>query len=128
VPTFIYDGDCAFCSSCVRYLERWVPSRARIVPSQRVDLGALGVTPQQAATAVQWLGDDGARGSGPVAIGYLLSDAGSFWRAPGWLLRHPPVRWLAWPLYYWVSRNRHRLPGGTAACAITYTQSSDHAT
>ena len=30
----------------------------------------------------------------------------------------PPLRWLAPYLYRLIARNRHRLPGGTPACAI----------
>jgi predicted DCC family thiol-disulfide oxidoreductase YuxK len=118
VATFLYDGDCAFCSSSARFIERHVPTGARIVPWQRADLAALGVTQTQAAAAVQWVAADGTRGAGPIAIGYLLEDAGSWWRPVGWLLRRVPVRWLAWPAYDWVSRNRHRLPGGTPMCAL----------
>jgi predicted DCC family thiol-disulfide oxidoreductase YuxK len=89
-----------------------------VVPWQHADLAALHVTEEQCAEAVQWVGADGSRGAGPVAIGYLLADAGSLWRPVGWLLRRPPVRWLAWPVYNWVSRNRYRLPGGTPMCAL----------
>lgn len=86
------------------------------MPYQRVDLAALGLTADQAGESVWWVGADGSRGAGPVAIGYLLRAAGRWWRIPGALVRHPPGRWLAWPIYHWVSRNRHHLPGGTPPC------------
>jgi len=28
------------------------------------------------------------------------------------------VLWAAWPMYRWIARNRHRLPGGTATCSL----------
>jgi predicted DCC family thiol-disulfide oxidoreductase YuxK len=123
VPVFLYDGDCAFCTTCAHVIERRIPTSARVTPWQFEDLDALGVTRDDAEAAVQWIGAD-ADGhdhvllAGPDAIARLLVDAGSYWRPLGWVLARPPVRWVAWPVYRWVSRNRHRMPGGTAACSL----------
>ena len=40
------------------------------------------------------------------------------WRPAGAVLGLRPITALAWPVYRWVARNRHRMPGGTAACAL----------
>jgi predicted DCC family thiol-disulfide oxidoreductase YuxK len=117
-PTFVYDGDCAFCTSCARFIERRIPSRATVVPWQFADLGALGLTVEQCETAVQWVGVDSRVASGPDAIALLLRDAGRMWSPAGWLLQLPPARAVAWPAYRWVARHRHLMPGGTAACAL----------
>lgn len=53
-PVLLYDGDCGFCTSCAHFLERIGPD-ADIVPWQFADLGALGITEQQASDAVQWV-------------------------------------------------------------------------
>jgi predicted DCC family thiol-disulfide oxidoreductase YuxK len=116
-PTFLFDGDCAFCSSCAGFIERHIPTRAAVLPWQRADLDALGVTEQQVDESVQWI-DAAGVASGPDAIARLLRDAGSFWRPLGVVLGAPPVRWLAWPVYRWISRHRDLMPGGTAACAL----------
>ena len=115
--TFVYDGDCAFCSTCARFIERRIPSKASVVAWQRTDLAALGLTSDECEEAVQWVSPAG-KASGPDAVAALLIDAGSFWRLPGWVLRLPPVRWVAWPTYRLIARNRHRLPGGTATCSL----------
>jgi predicted DCC family thiol-disulfide oxidoreductase YuxK len=120
-PTFVYDGDCAFCTSCARFLERYAPSGARIVPWQFADLPALGLTREQCLEAVQWVAagpEPGPPLAGPDAIARLLRGSRVYWRVAGRLLDLRPVRAAAWPVYRWVSRNRHRLPGGTAACAV----------
>ena len=125
---FLYDGDCAFCTSCAHVIERRVPTRAEVVPWQHADLDALGVTRDAAEAAVLWI-SAGAPGAAPAgsarrvdagadAVARLLEDAGSWWRAVGWVLGHPPVLWLARPVYRLVARNRHRLPGGTPACQL----------
>ena len=93
-----------------------------MVPWQRINLDGYGLTEAQCARAVQWIGTDGRRGAGAVAVGYLLRDAGSWWRPLGWLLSVPPGRWLAAPAYRWVAAHRHQLPGGTPACSIQLTE------
>ncbi len=116
--TFVYDGDCSFCSVCARFIERRIPTRATVVPWQFADLPSLGLTQEQAEAAVQWVGEDGTIAAGPDAIALLLRDAGRLWRVPGRLLQAGPVRLVAWPVYRWVADHRHLLPGGTAACSL----------
>jgi predicted DCC family thiol-disulfide oxidoreductase YuxK len=122
---FLFDGDCAFCTSCARFIERRIPTGADVTPWQFAELGALGVTAAEVETAVVWVDPEGSTAAGPEAIARLLVDAGSFWRPLGWVLERRPVRWLAWPAYRWLARNRHRMPGGTAACALPQDQ-RDH--
>ncbi len=124
-PVFLYDGDCSFCSSCADFIERRIPAEADVQAWQFADLDALGVAQSDAEEAVVWVpaagngaGTSAATKAGPEAIARLLVEAGSFWRPLGWLLDLPPVRWVAWPIYRLVSRNRHRLPGGTATCSL----------
>jgi len=117
-PVFLYDGDCAFCSSCVRLIQRRIPTHARIVAWQFADLDTLGVDPDSASAAVQWIDHRGVA-AGPEAIARLLSEAGSYWRPLGVILGTRPFLWIAWPVYRWVARNRHRLPGGTPACSVS---------
>jgi predicted DCC family thiol-disulfide oxidoreductase YuxK len=118
VDTFLYDGDCAFCSTCARFVQRHIPTKARVAAWQHVDITALGLTEAQCDAAVQWVPGQGAALAGPAAISALLRDAGSSWQPLGWLLGRRAVLWLAWPAYRWVSRNRHRMPGGTATCSL----------
>jgi predicted DCC family thiol-disulfide oxidoreductase YuxK len=117
-PVFLYDGDCAFCTTCARFVERRIPTSAEVSAWQFADLDALGVTQAQAEEAVLWIADGQPVAAGPDAIARLLVDGGSYWRPLGWVLGLAPVRWLAWPVYRAVARNRHRLPGGTAACSL----------
>jgi predicted DCC family thiol-disulfide oxidoreductase YuxK len=122
-PTFVYDGDCAFCSTCARFIDRRIHTPASVRAWQRLDLAALGLTADRCADSVQWVGADGDIAAGPAAIARLLRQAGGpsghlLWRPAGAVLATRPALALAWPAYRWVARNRHRLPGGTAACAL----------
>jgi predicted DCC family thiol-disulfide oxidoreductase YuxK len=121
--TFVYDGDCAFCTSCAQFAQRRVPTDATIAAWQFTDIGALGLTENQCDEAVQWVDTaGGAPLAGPRAIAALLRSSNRRWRLVGWLLDVRPVRAVAWPAYRWVARNRHRMPGGTAACAVPHAQ------
>lgn len=120
--TFVYDGDCGFCTRCAEFARRWVPTDAAIVPWQTADLDSLGLTVAACEQAVQWVRPGRAPLAGPDAIAGFLGSSRLGWRVVGWLLRLPPVRALAWPAYRWVARHRHQLPGGTAACALPQPQ------
>lgn len=115
-PVFVYDGDCAFCTSCAHGLERLGPD-AEIVAWQLTDLAELGVTEQQAAAAVQWVRPDGAVRSGHEAIAGVLGTAAPIWKLVGRTITLPGVSRIAAKTYRLVADNRYRLPGGTPACA-----------
>jgi predicted DCC family thiol-disulfide oxidoreductase YuxK len=114
-PVLVYDGDCGFCTTCARLLERIGPE-AEIVAWQFADLPELGITEAQAADAVQWVETGGAVQAGHEAIAAALKTAGWIWRVVGAALLLPGVSWLAAKAYRLVADNRYRLPGGTPAC------------
>jgi predicted DCC family thiol-disulfide oxidoreductase YuxK len=115
-PVLLYDGDCAFCTSCVELVERRIGPEATIVAWQFADLAELGVTEEQAADALQWVGVDGVVQSGHEAIAAMLGDSGPLWRIAGRVLLLPGISWIAAKAYRLIASNRHRLPGSTPAC------------
>jgi predicted DCC family thiol-disulfide oxidoreductase YuxK len=126
---FLYDGDCAFCSACARFIERRIPTSAQVQPWQFSDLPALGLTMDACDEAVQWVSTTESgrlAAEGPVAIAALLRTSTWFWRVTGRVLGWRPATAIAWPVYRWVSRHRDRMPGGTAACAVPSSQRALH--
>jgi predicted DCC family thiol-disulfide oxidoreductase YuxK len=115
-PVLIFDGDCAFCTSCVRLVQKRIRPDAEIVAWQFADLAELGLSEEQAIDAVQWVQADGAVRSGHEAIAAMLSSSGPIWRIIGRILLLPGISWTAAQAYRLVAANRHRLPGGTPAC------------
>ncbi len=116
---FLYDGDCGFCTICAGFIARRIPTSAQVLPWQRADLPALGVTPGQCADAVQWIDGAARPAAGPDGIARLLrSSSASYWRAAGWVLERAAVRAVAWPVYRWVAAHRHRMPGSDGTCAV----------
>jgi predicted DCC family thiol-disulfide oxidoreductase YuxK len=111
-PVLLFDGDCAFCTSCARALERIGPD-AEIVAWQLADLTELGVTEEQATDAVQWVSADGTVRSGHEAIAAVLLTAGPIWRIAGRAILLPGISSIAAKAYRLVADNRRRLPGST---------------
>jgi predicted DCC family thiol-disulfide oxidoreductase YuxK len=115
-PVLLFDGDCAFCTSCARLVERRIAPDAAVVAWQFADLEALGVTEKEASDAVQWVDADGTVRSGHQAVAALLRASGPLWRPVGRFLVLPGISPLAAIGYRVVAANRHRLPGGRPAC------------
>lgn len=118
-PVLLFDGDCAFCSTCSRWLTAHVPTPTAVEPWQWTDLEPLGVSVAEVDAAVVLVDVNLHRTHGPEALaGLLRSSTSGAWRAAGRVLGMRPVLVVAWPLYRWVARNRHRMPGGTAQCSL----------
>jgi predicted DCC family thiol-disulfide oxidoreductase YuxK len=118
LPVLVFDGDCGFCTTCARFLGRWVTSgrSVSVVPWQRLDVAELGLTPDQCRAAVQWVGQDGQVAGGHAAIAAALLAGYRVWRPVGRLLVAPWCSSLAGRLYSWIADHRDALPGGTPAC------------
>ena len=116
--TLVYDGDCAFCTRSVAAIARLRLAEPRVVAFQHADLPALGLTTAQCEHELQWVAPGGRADGGAQAVARLLLASGPPWTLVGAVLRVPPFRWVAAGLYRLVADNRHRLPGGTPACAL----------
>lgn len=114
----IFDGDCAFCTTTAQWAGRHLPADTDVVPWQRVSLAPLGLSEADVTTAVYWVDERGRTWRGHRAAGQALLAMGGAWRALGWLCLVPPTSWVARALYRVVAINRHRMPGGTAACRL----------
>ncbi len=116
--TLVFDGDCRFCSTSARLVRSIVGPGVHVVPFQRADLTALGITAEEAAEAVWWVGAGGRRERGHRAIAAALRASRGLWRSMGTVLGARAVEPAASRAYDWVARNRHRLPGGSPECRL----------
>jgi len=116
--TLIFDGDCGFCTTAVRWLERTMPRVPTTAPFQWTDLAAFGLTEEEARSRV-WFVTGGRRYGGAGAVAALLRGQPiPALRVLGWLATVPPWSWAAAAGYRLVARYRYRLPGGTPACRM----------
>jgi predicted DCC family thiol-disulfide oxidoreductase YuxK len=120
----IFDGDCAFCTSSVRFIERRIRRHPRIQPWQRSNLPELGLTQEQCETAVQFI-EDGRVTSAHVAVARILIYGKKGWAILGYLMLLPGIKQIAGVAYRWVAKNRDRMPGGTAECALPQSERTE---
>ncbi|GAA1955650.1 DUF393 domain-containing protein [Catenulispora subtropica] len=116
-PVLIFDGDCGFCTRSVNVFKR-LPIDAEVTAYQFADLALYGTTEERASHEVLWVDRSGRIHGGAQAVARLLISAGGVYAVAGWLLRTPPLRWLAAGVYRLIADNRQKMPGGTAACAL----------
>jgi predicted DCC family thiol-disulfide oxidoreductase YuxK len=118
LPVLVFDGECGFCTTCARFLARWVLGGrfTLVAPWQQLDLAGLGLTVDRCREAVQWVGPDGEVASGHAAIAAALAAGHRRWHPVGGLLVAPGFSWVAERIYSWIAGHRSGLPGGTAAC------------
>jgi len=115
----IYDGDCGFCTTSARWIQRRLPADVAVVAWQSLDdLPAWGLTVDDVNVAAWWVEPPGSPLGGHLAIGAALRRGRRLWPLVGRALLAPPLRWIGGPVYRWVARNRYRLPGATAACRL----------
>ncbi|MEU1507741.1 DUF393 domain-containing protein [Kitasatospora sp. NPDC005748] len=130
-PVLVFDGDCAFCTTCAGWAERYLRQTLasggwEAEPFQFADLAGLDalaggrgeVSWERAGREVLWVTPAGRVYGGAQAVARLLMRSGGVWAYLGGVLALAPVRPLADVLYRWVAKNRHRMPGGTPACAL----------
>lgn len=110
VGQLVYDADCGFCTRSAQWLD---PAP---VPWHTLDLVAVGATQEQADANAGWLVDGQITALGAEAITEALRAKGGTSRLLGRLLTVPGLRGIAHLVYPRIAANRHRMPGGTAAC------------
>jgi len=114
----IFDGDCAFCSLWVDRLKAFLPYFPPATPWQWINLDDYALTQDDVEKAA-WFVTESRQFAGHMAFSALLRSQPSIgWRFLGHLVATEPFSSLAALGYAFISKNRHRLPGGTPACAV----------
>lgn len=114
-----FDGDCGFCQAAVRQIRRRARPRMETVAWQALPPELTEPHLDRLDQEVLLFDGDRVRDGGALALaGLLASSTARRYRGVGRLLRLPLIRTAANLFYRGVARNRQRLPGGTAACAV----------
>jgi predicted DCC family thiol-disulfide oxidoreductase YuxK len=117
--TLVFDGDCGFCTSSAKWVQRWLAPGTTIVAWQLTDLDQLGLTAAEATREVQYVDDQSRITGGAAAFARLLISCGGLLALGGRIMRLPVITSIAAAVYRTVADNRYRLPGGTPACRVS---------
>lgn len=116
-PVALYDDECGFCTRSIAKVRR-LPFNVDYRPLQAEPLAEHGISLDQALELMALVQADGSVVFGHLAWAGILRSGPPPLSWLGWLMQRPPVGPVAQRIYRWVAANRHRLPGGTAACAM----------
>ena len=116
--TLIFDGDCGFCTTSANFIVKASKPKVTTIPYQWADLENFGLTTMQTEKRV-YLNVAGENFGGHKAVAKLLRlQPNIVLRALGAISLIPPFSWFAAMLYWLTAKYRHKLPGGTPACAL----------
>ncbi|MFC8707174.1 thiol-disulfide oxidoreductase DCC family protein [Streptomyces anulatus] len=114
-----FDGDCGFCQAAVRQIQLRANPRTAAVAWQMLPPKLTEPHLERLDREVLLFDGDRVSAGGVAALaGLLASSPARVYRGVGRFLRLPLIRPAANLIYRWVARNRQRMPGGTAACAV----------
>lgn len=115
---FIFDGDCAFCTTSINFMKKVLLRRPDYQPFQFISLEEYGLSVSDVEQQV-WLIFRNRQYAGHRALAKLLQLQYSFgWRFLGHLMVLPVINTVSGLIYSWIAKNRHKLPGGTPACQM----------
>ena len=121
VPWLIFDGDCAFCTSSAHWLARRLPSAGAERPAHRLAVHRSGCAWHNRGAHQRealWVSTDGTIYGGAAAFAEWLKFRGGAYGIVGRVIDLPVIRALAAAVYRVIAKNRHRMPGGSPACAL----------
>ncbi|WP_097916912.1 thiol-disulfide oxidoreductase DCC family protein [Streptomyces sp. b84] len=114
-----YDGDCGFCQATVRQIQLRANPRTAAVAWQTLPPELTEPHLERLDREVLLFHEGRVCAGGVAALaGLLESSPARAYRGAGQFLRLPLIRPAANLIYRWVARNRQRMPGGIAACAV----------
>lgn len=118
LPIVLYDGDCAFCSSAVRFAQKYIAHQIQFAAFQQTELNKYGLSTTRCQESLKFINHAGEIYSAQDAIAELLISAKRGWKLIGIALKLPGINFIAALGYKLVAANRHRLPGGTPTCKL----------
>lgn len=118
-PVLAYDGDCGFCQASVDRVRALAAPALEAVPWQFLPAEATAPHLERLDREVLLLRGGAVLAGGADAVArYVGASPSRTYRVLAAVVRLPGIRACARVVYRRVSRNRHRLPGGTPACAV----------
>lgn len=116
-PLVLHDADCGFCARCAAWIPR-IGAKVVVSSLQAEDLAALGVDAERAVEEMPVVLPDGRVAWGHHGWAEILRSGPLPLRLAGRALGSRLMERPAATVYSWVAGNRHKMPGGSPACAL----------
>lgn len=118
----IFDGDCAFCTLWIERLGSALPLFPEATPWQWIELDKYALTRDDVENAA-WFVTPTRQFAGHLALSAILRAQPTIGlRFLGHLIATEPFNSFGALGYRLIARYRHRLPGGTPACAMHHPE------
>ena len=117
-PVLIFDGDCGFCTTTANWIEKNSLIPVEIQPYQWATLADYGLTETEAADKVQLIADGKIFAGHHCMAKLMLIQPNLLLKFVGAVMVMPGIDPISAKVYAWFAANRHKLPGGTAACKM----------
>lgn len=114
----IFDGDCGFCTTTANFIVKRSTTPIVSHAWQLTDVSRFGLTEAEVSKRVYFITGGHAFGGHQAFAQILWTQRNPVIKAVGLILTVPPFCWLGNLGYWLIARYRHRLPGGTPACAV----------
>ncbi len=118
LPLLIFDGDCAFCTTCANFARDRLGDRAGVAAWQTLDLTSFRLVESDVTSAAYWIDADRRAYRGHRAVAQAATAMGGVYRLLGMLIEFAPLRPIAAGVYRLIANNRHAMPGATDACRV----------
>ena len=116
-PLVLHDADCGFCTRAAGWIPR-IGSKVDVSSLQAEDLVSLGVDAERSVREMPVVLPDGSVVWGHLAWAEILKAGPLPVRLAGLVLGSRLLSRPAAAVYGWVAGNRHKMPGGSAECAL----------
>ncbi|MFC4517337.1 thiol-disulfide oxidoreductase DCC family protein [Streptomyces ehimensis] len=118
-PVLAFDGDCGFCQMAIDRIRASARPAMAAVPWQSLPQETVKRHQDRLDREVLLLLDGRVLAGGAEALAVFVGQSPARrYRLAGAAVRLPVIRAGARVIYQRVARNRHRMPAGTAACAV----------
>ncbi len=107
--TLLFDGDCGFCQTNVRRIDKLLNSDTTVLPYQKFDFSQTKVTRKDAESALVFIATDSEYYIGAAALSKWLMTGNTLYKVFGSIIAIPGFSQSAQILYKFIAKHKSLL-------------------